>query len=122
MRAPDAPQCGVWGIFFATCKQHDPRAVQRNFAGAALSTAFAQDPAHSLAATSAGESVQIRRILFGALRALCADLGVREGDIVLCRAGTSSHLLLDTPEGRTVTLERDWARFIQVASCNAGLT
>jgi hypothetical protein len=40
---------------------------------------------------------------------------VHEGDIVLCRAGTPSHLVFDTSEGRTVTLERDWARFIQVA-------
>jgi hypothetical protein len=82
-----------------------------------MSTAFAQHPVRSLAAASAGESVQIRRILFGALRSLCADLGVREGDVVQCRAGTATHLLLDTPEGRTVTLERDWARFIQVANC-----
>ncbi|HEY8484829.1 MAG TPA: FeoA domain-containing protein [Longimicrobiales bacterium] len=68
----------------------------------------------SLAATGPGESVEIRRILFGTLRALCADLGVREGDVVRCRAGTGSHIWLETPSGRTVAIERDWARFIQV--------
>ena len=84
-----------------------------------MSTAFAHEPVQSLAGTAAGQAVQIRRILFGALRSLCADLGVREGDVVRCRAGTSTHLLLETNAGRTVRLERDWARFIQVA-CSAG--
>ena len=70
----------------------------------------------SLAATRTGEAVEIQRILFEALRGLCADLGVHEGDVVRCRAGTPSHLLLETPAGRTIALERDWARFIQVSS------
>jgi len=70
----------------------------------------------SLAATASGEAVEIKRILFEALRELCADLGVREGDLVRCRAETPSQLLLETPAGRTVALARDWARFIQVAS------
>lgn len=60
--------------------------------------------------------MEIKRILFEALRELCADLGVREGDLVRCRAETPSQLLLETPAGRTVALARDWARFIQVAS------
>jgi len=70
--------------------------------------------ARSLAATASGEAVEIKRILFEALRELCADLGVREGDLVRCRAETPSQLLLETPAGRTVALARDWARFIQV--------
>jgi hypothetical protein len=68
----------------------------------------------SLAATAVGEAVEIRSILFEAVRSLCYDLGVREGDIVRCRADGPSHLLLETPRGRTVSLDRDWARFIQV--------
>ncbi|HEX7089061.1 MAG TPA: FeoA domain-containing protein [Longimicrobiales bacterium] len=72
--------------------------------------------ARSLAATASGEAVEIKRILFEALRELCADLGVREGDLVRCRAETPSQLLLETPTGRTVALARDWARFIQVVS------
>jgi len=70
----------------------------------------------SLAAARAGEIVQIRRILFGALRHLCDELGIREGDVVTCRAGTPSHLLLQTRNGRTTALERDWTRFIQVTT------
>ena len=68
----------------------------------------------SLAATRSGDSVEIRRILFGALRDLCTDLGLFEGQWVRCRAGTASQLLLETGDGRTVALQRDWARFIQV--------
>ncbi len=81
-----------------------------------MPTGPSPDPVRSLAATRTGEAVLIRRILFGTLRALCTDLGVREGDVVHCRAGTASHLLLETPAGRTVPLDRDWARFIQVSA------
>jgi hypothetical protein len=74
------------------------------------------EPVRSLAATRTGDVVLIKRILFGTLRSLCTDLGVREGDVVHCRAGSASHLLLDTPTGRTVPLDREWARFIQVST------
>lgn len=84
-----------------------------------MSGAHFPSPVRSLAAIVAGETVEIRRILFDAVRGLCTDLGVGEGDVVHCRADTPSHLLLDTPAGRTVALERDWARFIQVGT--AGL-
>ncbi len=81
-----------------------------------MSTAFASEPIRSLAAADTGEAIEIRRILFGALRTLCADLGVHEGEVVRCRACTPSQLLLETPAGRVVALERDWARFIQIAA------
>ncbi|HEX7052028.1 MAG TPA: FeoA domain-containing protein [Longimicrobiales bacterium] len=81
-----------------------------------MATGYSPAPVRSLAATRTGEAVLIHRILFGALRALCSDLGVHEGDVVHCRAGTPSHILLLTDAGRTVSLERDWARFIQVRS------
>ncbi len=74
------------------------------------------EPVRSLAATRTGDVVLIRRILFGTLRSLCRDLGVREGDVVHCRSGSASHLLLDTAAGRTVPIDRDWARFIQVST------
>lgn len=76
-------------------------------------------PVRSLAAARTGEAVVIRRILFGTLRALCAELGVREGDVIRCRAGTPSHILLETMSGRTIPLDRDWARFIQVGTAVA---
>jgi hypothetical protein len=69
----------------------------------------------SLAAARTGDCLEIRRILFGALRDLCSDLGLFEGQWVRCRAGTASQLMLETSDGRTVALQRDWARFIQVA-------
>lgn len=81
-----------------------------------MSTGDPPDPVHSLAAARAGDVVVIRRILFGALRALCADLGLLEGDVVFCRAGTATHLVLRTAKDRTIPLDRDWARFIQVSS------
>jgi len=68
----------------------------------------------SLAAAASGEAVEVKRILFGALRELCNDLGLREGDVVRCKAASPSHLLLETPAGRTVAIETDWARFIQI--------
>jgi hypothetical protein len=80
-----------------------------------MATASFHEPVRSLASADAGESLHVRRILFGALRALCADLGVHEGDVVRCRAGTPSNILLETAKGRIVALERDWARFIQVS-------
>ncbi len=69
----------------------------------------------SLAATQTGDVVVIQRILFEGLRSRCSELDIYEGDTVRCRAGTNSQLMLDTQRGRTVALERDWARFIQVA-------
>ncbi len=80
-----------------------------------MSTAHASRPTRSLAAVETGERIEIRRILFGALRTLCDDLGLHEGEVVRCRACTPSHVLMETTEGRTISLERDWARFIQVA-------
>ncbi len=81
-----------------------------------MSTAYASEPIRSLAAADTGEAIEIRRILFGALRNLCADLGVHEGEVVRCRACTPSQLLLETAAGRVVALERDWARFIQITA------
>jgi hypothetical protein len=80
----------------------------------------ASDGLQSLAATSADEVVEIRRILFDALRSLCADLDLHEGDVVHCQAGTASHIWLNTMQGRRVAIERDWARFIQVVQAQPG--
>lgn len=80
-----------------------------------MSTGDTPGPVRSLASARAGEAVMIRRILFGALRNLCADLGVFEGDVVSCRAGTSTHIVLRTSAGRTIPLDREWTRFIQIS-------
>jgi hypothetical protein len=34
---------------------------------------------------------------------------------VRCRAGTAGVLVLDTSDGRTISMARDWARFIRLA-------
>lgn len=61
-----------------------------------------------------GGSARVRTFMFNAMRLLCSDLGIREGDTVRYRAGTGGVLVLDTQDGRTVSLARDWARFISV--------
>jgi len=75
---------------------------------------FAREHPHSLAATRSGERVEVRRILFQGLREHCSDLDIHEGDVLRCRADTASQLILETVNGRTVALQRDWARFIEV--------
>ena len=72
-------------------------------------------PPRALSSLAPGEAGRIQSILFGALRTLCADIGIREGEAVHCRAGTGGVLVLDTQDGHTVSLARDWARFIRVA-------
>ena len=47
------------------------------------------------------------------LRDLCRDLGIEEGDEVVCRKASPAVLILRA-RGRTVVLERDLARFIEV--------
>ncbi|MGH7466368.1 MAG: hypothetical protein ACRENP_00125 [Longimicrobiales bacterium] len=70
----------------------------------------------SLAASQKGDVILIQRILFEGLRARCSALDIFEGELLRCRASTASQLLLETPRGRVVSLERDWSRFIQVTT------
>jgi hypothetical protein len=71
--------------------------------------------ARTLASLVPGESVRIQAFHYGSLRGLLSDLGIHEGETVRCRAGTGGVLVLDTAAGQTVSLARDWARFIEVA-------
>jgi hypothetical protein len=70
--------------------------------------------ARTLAMLKPGESGTVAEFVFGALRSLCGDLGIREGEQVRCRAGTAGVLILDTQDGHVVSLARDWARFIRL--------
>lgn len=70
----------------------------------------------SLADIRRGETVRIRGILFGALRELCRNIGIQEGDDVRCRGASRAALLLETVDGRTAVLDSDWARFIQISA------
>lgn len=72
--------------------------------------------AGSLAAVHRGDVFRVQRILFDGLRSLCDGLDLHEGDVVECRSDSGPWLMLEIAGGRTVALERDWARFIQVAS------
>jgi hypothetical protein len=69
----------------------------------------------SLAAVDTGDHVLIHAILFDALRVECESLGIGIGDTVQCATAAPASLLIETSHGRTVSLKRDWARFIQVS-------
>lgn len=74
-----------------------------------------QAPLTSLAGARTGDSLLIHRILFDGLRTLCAELDLHEGDTVRCQAEGPGQLLLLTPHGRVIELERGWARFVEVS-------
>ena len=67
----------------------------------------------SLAEIASNENARIRSILFTMLRDLCRDLGLEEGDEVVCRKASSTVLILHA-RGKTIVLERDLARFIEI--------
>jgi hypothetical protein len=77
--------------------------------------ARSRTPPHSLAATEPGQLLRVQRILFGGLRALCAERGIGEGDLVFRVAADDGELRIATAAGDVVELRRDWAPFIQVA-------
>jgi hypothetical protein len=68
----------------------------------------------SLASIRDGEKVRIERILFDKLKDLCYSLGIEEGKVVRCRHNTRAVLLLETGAARTIIIDQDWARFVQV--------
>ncbi len=68
----------------------------------------------SLAEVHPDETIRIERILFGSLKDLCYGIGLEEGSTMHCRQNSRAIVLLETPGGRTVVLDADWARFIQV--------
>jgi hypothetical protein len=82
--------------------------------------AAALPPARTLASLAPGDTGTIESFLFGAVRTLCGDLGIRQGQTVRCRAGTAGVLILDTQDGHTVSIARDWARFIGLGACPGG--
>lgn len=70
----------------------------------------------SLAAVETNQEVVIEKVLFGDLADFCAALGIAVGSAVRCRAASPRRLYLSTPAGRTVALDRDRARFVQVTA------
>lgn len=75
--------------------------------------------ARSLAGVHRCDVFRLERILGDGLRELCDRLDLHEGDVVECRTDAGPWLMLETAHGRTVALERDWARFIQVAAAGS---
>lgn len=72
-------------------------------------------PTRSMATLEIGDVVRVETILADGLRALCRDIGVREGEVVVCRNATPNLLLLEPAGGHIVVLSRDRARFIRVS-------
>ncbi len=84
-----------------------------------MSAAGAGADTRSLHSIASGETARIATILFDRLRAQCAQLGLRPGTQVRCRAATPDWLILETEEGRRVRLERGWARFVEIREAKA---
>jgi Fe2+ transport system protein FeoA len=78
------------------------------------------ETSRTLASLTPGESGRIQSFLYTSLRGLLSDLGIHEGEVVRCRAGTGGVLVLDTADGHSVSLARDWARFIEVVPDDSG--
>jgi hypothetical protein len=60
------------------------------------------------------QTVRIVRILFDTLKDLYYGIGIAEGDVLHCRRASRAALVLETSEHRTLVLDSDWARFVQV--------
>ena len=69
----------------------------------------------SLASATAGETLAIHKIMSKQVAQLCARLGVHEGDAVVCRSNSASHLILKTESGKVISLDQSWARYIKIA-------
>jgi hypothetical protein len=79
-----------------------------------------QHPPHRwLAQALPDETIRIERVLFKVLRDLCSGLGLSEGDVLRCRTVSETVVLLESPGGRTIVIDQEWARFIEVRTANA---
>jgi hypothetical protein len=74
----------------------------------------------SLAGVEAGDLVRIHSIPATGVRTYCEAVGIMAGDVVTCRSAARYSLLLITPRGRTVSLDRDRARFVRVSRPGSG--
>jgi hypothetical protein len=69
---------------------------------------------HALDDSLIGRTVVVRQVHFEGLRSDCERVGVREGQVFRLNARNGSHLLLESRDGRTAKLRREYARFIEV--------
>lgn len=70
----------------------------------------------TLATAGAGDFVQVRRILFNAIRDHCWELGIEPGGMVECVENHSDWVLVRLADGREERVTRDYAWFISVDS------
>ena len=73
-----------------------------------------------LAAVPPAAVVRVDHILFETLRDLCFGIGLHEGDRVRCQDSTAYSMTLSDENGRTIVIDRDWARFITVTQPDPG--
>lgn len=69
-----------------------------------------------LSDASPDREYRIRRFLFGMVRDRCWSLGLREGSAVRCRARRDAGVRLELDDGRRVTLEAPYARFVELTA------
>jgi len=68
----------------------------------------------SLAVTGKGRTVQVKRILFGAVEDRCHGLGIRPGSILTCEGQDDDDITLTLPGGERHRLPRHYAWFVSV--------
>jgi len=85
-----------------------------NVNGTAVRRSRVSGPTRALGTIVRGESVRIVAILSPALREMCRDIGLHEGDVVQCRGATGAVLLTEVPAGHIVALSRERASAIRV--------
>jgi hypothetical protein len=68
----------------------------------------------SLAEVQPDQLVRVEHILFDMLKDLCHGIGIVEGDVLRCRRSSRAVVLLETAAHRTVIMDGDWARFVQI--------
>lgn len=72
-------------------------------------------PTRSMSELQTGDVVRVEAILLETMRALCDEVGVHEGETLVCRSATETLLLLEAVAGHIVALPRERARFIRVS-------
>lgn len=73
-------------------------------------------PPHNLAEARPGTRVRIRQVHFAANRAYCAEIGIREGQDILCLRQTPARVVVQFPESHTAALDRQRACFVELVS------
>lgn len=73
-----------------------------------------QRSVRSLADMRSGEDAEIGDIAFETIREQCPALGLRVGTVVHCAESRGRELVLQTPEGQELAVDRFYAAFIEV--------